>query len=813
MGACIIYGDDGCIWWLGESSIVKPCMSETVRYIGVEDAPGAPGIFPNWCNGNKQAVGTTLGPSRVWFTIGQGILNEVYYPRIDIPQIRDLGFIVSDGKEFWVEIKRLEQCVVEYESAGIPAVKIIHTHPRFTFTQRIVPEPNRDVILIEISLTGSSSLHPYVLLAPHLGGTGYDNTAEVVNYRNRKMLRAEQGPFGLALVAVNKNQQDAFDKCSAGYSGTSDGWQDFNKNDSMQWQYRQAGPGNVALTASLPKQATLALGFATSADAAATLAVSALLQPFEVVWQQQIDHWRTWHNHCHPLDKIDKNKSLSDDLYQQIKTSAMVLRTHQDQTFRGALVASLSIPWGEIGEERPGYHLVWPRDLVESAGALLALGSEIEAREILRYLIATQLEDGSWYQNQWLGGTPYWTGVQLDQIAFPVLLAGTLADRGALNGINVTDMVTRALSFIAINGPASPQDRWEENSGINTFTLSVCIAALVSGAQFLQISAEAFVLELADYWNERLESWTTVSTTELAKRFGVSGYYIRVTPLSTFSDDASLSRIQPIKNRKQDPELTIAEQVGVDFLQLVRYGLRDPNEPMIRDTLTLVDGMLRVELPQGPCWYRYTGDGYGEHSGGEPFDGTGQGRVWPLLTGERGHYELVKGNDALPYLRTMAAMTGGAGMFPEQVWDSPDLAKYKLYRGKPTGSAMPLAWAHAEFIKLAYSILEEYPIDRPEMVWARYRGHKPQIYIWYWSLQMPFKSLPAELRLGFCLPYPATVIWKVDDEKYQETLTSCPIPGVNIAHLQKFPAGIKRVLFRIVGNGWYKDKEYLLRII
>lgn len=785
--------------------------------VDIDEAPGAPGTPTNWCNSDKQAVGTTLGVSRIWFTVGQGILNEVYYPRIDIPQIRDMGFIIADGKGFWVEVKTLEDCDVHYHSAGVPAVTIVHRHPRFILTQRIVPEPNRDVVLLEVLLEGDAELHPYVLLAPHLGGTGSNNMAEVGDHRGRQMLWARQGPFGLALAAVDAQQQDAFAACSAGYSGVSDGWQDFNQHGQMRWQYRRATSGNVALTAVLPRRAVLALGFATSPQAAATLAVSSLLQPFDLIWTQQIDHWQQWHGNCHIHQKISSKSVLTDDLYAQLKTSAMVLRTHQDQSFRGAMVASLSVPWGHTGEERPGYHLVWPRDLVESAGALLALGAEVEAREILRYLIATQREDGSWYQNQWLGGKPYWTGVQLDQVAFPVLLAGTLADRDALDGIEVADMTQRALGFIAGHGPVSPQDRWEENSGVNTFTLSVCIAALVSGARFLPTSAESFVLELADYWNARLDEWTAVYDTELARQHGVRGYYLRIMPQSAFSDDNALSRIMAVKNRKSDPGLNATEQIGVDFLQLVRYGLREADAPLVRDTVKLVDALLRKEMPPGACWYRYTGDGYGEHRDGSAYDGTGFGRLWPLLTGERGHYELVAGADALPHLRTMVAMAGSAGMLPEQVWDSDAIAARRLYPGKPTGSAMPLAWSHAEYIKLACSILDGYPVDRPEPLWARYHGLTPETYLWYWSPQTPIRTLPSSQRLGFCLPRQARILWRAGKGKvkceYQEIATDDPGLGVHVARLPESPAGVDCLGFRITGDDWDDVAEHEVRVI
>ena len=450
------------------------------------DAPGHPGIAPTWTSSAKDMVGCAFSAPRLWFTTGFGILNEVYHPRADIPQIRDLGFIVADGKGFWVEVKRLCSYRSVQPEPGIPAVEIVHEHPRFNLRLRIAPDPQRDVLLIEVSLDGDGDLRPYALLAPHLGGTGNDNSAEACRYRGRKILWADQGPFALALAAVDDHQRDAWGIASAGYVGTSDGWQDFSSNGALTWQFDSAGPGNVALIGELPRRATLALGFGTSRESAATLAFSALTAPFAHAWQQHVDSWRAWQKRLHlPAD-------LPAAVRDEVATSAMVLRVHHDKTYSGALVASLSIPWGNSRDDIGGYHLVWPRDLVESAGALLALGEIDKARAILRYLIATQNEDGHWSQNQWLGGKPFWNGVQLDETGFPVLLAAALAERGALDAVEVRDMVFRALSFIASNGPCSDQDRWEEDPGINTFTLAVCIAALVAGAQFVEEPAPQF---------------------------------------------------------------------------------------------------------------------------------------------------------------------------------------------------------------------------------------------------------------------------------------------------------------------------------
>jgi glucoamylase len=719
-------------------------------------APGSPGIAPTWTSSAKDIVGCALGPSRVWFTLGFGIVNEVYYPRLDIPQIRDLGFIVADGCGFWVEVKRLQDYTLRLLAPGTPAIEIVHTHERFTLTLRVTPDAERDVLAIEVTLAGDAALRPYVLIAPRLGTEGRDNTAEIQRYGTRRVLAAEQGPFGIALAAVDEAQNDVFDAASAGYVGESDGWQDFHRNGALTWQYASAGPGNVALIGALPRKAVLGLGFGSSAQAAATLAISSLTQPFANLLERQIEDWRRWHARC--MERALLRSEDTNELADQFVVSSMVLRTHRDKTYPGAMTASLSVPWGNSRDDRGGYHLVWPRDLVQCATALLAFGAEEEGRNTLRYLIATQKSDGSWYQNQWLGGSPYWQGLQLDEVAFPVLLAASMAERDALNGIAVADMVHRALCFIAATGPSSPQDRWEENAGINCFTLSVCIAALVAGAEFLPQPAKEFALALADFWNDRIESWTAVRGTPLARQLGVDGYYIRVAPPEVPSDPESSQSILNLKNRRR-AAVPADEEIGIDFLQLVRFGLRGANDQLIRDSIKAVDALLKVDTPNGPAWHRYNGDGYGEHNDGRPFDGTGRGRAWPLLTGERGHYELAAGNDPKLYLKTMAAMAGPGGMMPEQVWDSAALPERRLFPGRPTGSAMPLAWTHAEFVKLMISRQLGYPFDRPAAVWRRYGGRRPEAKRAIWCLHAPIGRIEHGMALIIALPRAARIHW------------------------------------------------------
>jgi glucoamylase len=739
----------------------------------VTSAPGAPGIPPTWTSSAKDAVGTAIGTGRVWFSIGHGIVNEVYWPSVDHPQVRDVGFIVADGAGFWIEVKRLADRSVRTEEPGVPAVISEFVHPRFRLTLRICASTARDVLLVEAVLRplDGTTLRLYPLLAPHLGRTGTDNTARVVHGPLGPAIVAERRPYALALAS------SAFPgQASVGFVGSSDGWQDFDRNGAMTWVHTLAEGGNVAGMLELPAvgPATLALGFGGRAEQALAVATAALHEPFELHWERSRASWRSYQYGLHP-------PALPDDLVELYRSSAAVLRCHEDRAAPGAFIASLSIPWGDTGDDPGGYHLVWSRDLVESAGALLAIGDVESAARVFAYLAATQLPDGSWPQNQWVDGRSYWTGSQLDEAALPVLLAGALRDAGALQPRDdraplldreaVTRVVQSAVRFLVRNGPATSQDRWEEDAGLAPSTLAPVVAALVVGARFLAEPSATTVLETADAWNTEIERWTYATGTSLARAAGVEGTYLRVTSVAVLSGAPVDSEVA-IRNRPGDVARTPAtEMVSPDVLALVRFGLRRADDPRILATLAVVDATLRTETPSGPVWHRYSGDGYGETEAGEPFRGVGVGRGWPLLTGERGHHAVAAGLDALPYLRSMAAMAAGVGLFPEQVWDMDTRADMGLLPGRPTGSAMPLSWAHAEFLKLCHSWVSGVVSDLPLPVWERWQGQPPYQVRSSWRLAWPVSDLPDGQTLRIELLAPATVRWSADG---WETLHDVP---------------------------------------
>jgi glucoamylase len=719
-------------------------------------APASAARFPTWAPAAKDAVGTALGAPRLWFTIAQGIVTEVYYPRPDIPQLKDLGFIVADGAGFWVELRRLASYEVSWVDGVVPAITITHRHALFTLTLRICADPERDVLLVDFELEGKG-LGLYAIAAPRLGGDATRNEAAAALWCGWPVLWAQQGPFGLAIAAVDRAGAPALGRRSVGCVGESDGWQDFNRHGAMHWQYAEAGPGEVALTAALPACGTLALGISTSREAAATLARQSLLSGFAPAWRDYCDGWRHW------LARLawppEFARLLPAEIRTLVRRSVVVMQCHADRTFPGAMVASLSVPWGESSSSRGGYHLVWARDLVESAGALVAVGALTEARQVLVYLMATQQADGHWLQNQWLGGKPFWQGIQLDEAAFPVLLAAALADRDALGGLDVRDMVRRALAFVAREGPVSAQDRWEENTGINTFTLAVLIAALVEGSRFLDGREAECALMLADSWNARLDEWTWVRDTALAHALGVPGYYMRTAPADVLLHDGAKQEDLLIRNRAHGAGVAADEQLAIDCLQLARFGLRAADDPTMVASVRAIDALLRTETPLGPVWHRYNGDGYGEHEDGAPFDGTGKGRGWPLLTGERGHFALLAGDDPLPYLEAMRAMAGAGGLLPEQVWDSDPIPERGLRPGRPSGAAMPLVWAHGEFVKLALSVARGAPVDRPARTADRYRNRRPRLDYVLWRPGQRVSSQRPGQELRLMLPEPARVRW------------------------------------------------------
>ncbi|HSB53245.1 MAG TPA: glycoside hydrolase family 15 protein [Gemmatimonadales bacterium] len=773
-------------------------------------APGWPGIPGRWTSANKCGVGTALGGSAVWFTLSHGILNEIYAPRMDQAATRDLGLVVTAAGGFFSEEKRHADHETSCPVPGVPFYRLTNTctYGRYRIEKEIITDPARPVVLQRIRFTPlRGSLEDYrlfTLLSPHLDNHGAGNTGRVAEYKGVPALFATRDGHALCLIS-----SAGFRARSVGFVGVSDGWQDLRQHGELSWKYTLAEDGNVALTGELDAgdgELVLALGHGRTAEEAACQARASLAEGFEPLLGAYISEWERWQQ---GLWRAPDRPLFA--------TSTMVVKTHQSKHIPGAILASLAVPWGfaKGDGDLGGYHLVWPRDMVEAAGGLLAAGAKSEAREALVYLETTQEADGHWPQNMWSDGRYYWHGVQMDETALPILLVDLARRSGALEDQDRSarrfwPMVRRAAAFLAQSGPVTQQDRWEEDGGYTPFTLAAEIAALLAAADLAELAGEPalapYLRETADGWYDCIDRWLFVRGARLAREVGVDGYYMRITPADVEDGD----EVVAIKNRQPGESAGRADAIiSADALALVRFGLRAADDPRIRDTVRVIDALLRVELPAGPSWHRYNGDGYGEQEDGGPFDGTGIGRVWPLLTGERAHFALARGDraEAERLLGTMERLAGDGGLLPEQSWDSPDIPERELYFGRPAGSAMPLVWAHAEYLKLARGLADGRVFDTPPQTVERYLKRGTRSTLVHWRFNHKIRELPPGRTLRVETLAPAVIHWSTDGWRTaRDAPTRDSGLGVHLADLPTpaLPAG-SEILFTFYwpeGDRW-----------
>lgn len=740
-----------------------------------QEAFGWPGIPARWTRGDKEGVGTAYhSASLVWFTLSQGILNEIYFPKVDSPQVRDLQFLVGDGETFLHEEKRDLLHTVDLLDPNALGYRVTSSDPdgRYRIVKEIIADPHLSAVLIRTTVKANRAvlkkLRLFVLLAPHLEGRGAGNSAAKATVAGKELLVAFRDQTCLALGATIP-----FIRSSCGYVGVSDGWMDLKDNLRMDWTFDFARDGNVAmmgeLDLSVSRSFTLGLAFGFGFHAATTTLLQALGIPFSEQRQRFQEQWRRIYCQTVPINKV------SEDGGRLCRISHNLLLAHEDKTYPGALIASLSIPWGEEqGDEEGigGYHLVWTRDLCQSAMALLASGNTATPYSALIYLAASQQPDGGFHQNFWIDGQPHWRGIQLDEVAFPILFAWQVENFGAMREFDPYPMILRAAHYLIRQGPATPQERWEESSGFSPSTLAVNIAALICAADFARRREDpetaAFLEDYADFLESHVESWTV--TTEGSLVPGISTHYIRIHPVDLSDPEASENPNQgtlALHNQPPGEPIHYRAKDIVDggFLELVRYGIRKASDPMIVDSVAVVDKILGVETPFGPCWHRYNHDGYGQRPDGGAYLGWGKGRAWPLLTGERGHYELSAGISVRHLIQAMELFASSGGMLPEQVWDEPDRPEKGMFLGRPTGSAMPLMWAHAEYIKLLWSASQGKVFDQPAPVAERYLNRKGRKDLEIWKFNRQVQTVRKGQTLRIQSPTLFRLHWTSDEWK------------------------------------------------
>jgi glucoamylase len=639
----------------------------------------AQGVDAHWPTAAKNGFGTsTSGTSRVWFTLANGVMTEVFFPTLDVPNVQTLQLQVAIGGKIETELDdtfhRVEPTPNALTFRQINKAK----NGQYTITKTYITDPRRNTVLIDVDFDSRARGQLSVYYDPSLNNSGMHDSA---------------WSEGDALLAVDGNKASALIP-SCGFA-----------------EVTGRAQGNVVQIGQLKrKQCTLALGFGETPAQAASTARLSLARGFHAIRR---DYESGWQRYVATLPRIAKHQ-------RQFNMAAMVLKGLEDKTFRGASIASPSTPWGGgPNANEPtvsGYHAVWARDLYHVATAFDAIGSRATALRLLDYLFRVQQKsDGSFPQNSWVDGRSIGGGLQMDQVSLPLVLAYQLARNDKTTWAR---HIKPAADFIVRRGPRTDQDRWEEKPGYSPATIAAEIAGLVCAAEIASINRDTSsakkYLDTADNWAENVEKWTVTGTGHTAR-----GYYLRITEDDDPNDGA--------KMEINSSSLVVDERKILDagFLELVRLGVKDPRDPLIVESLALIDQMISVKTPVGEAWYRYNHDAYGETLDGGKYDGrNGVGRLWTLLTGERGEYEIAAGDlaGACKRLDTMAGFANDGLMIPEQVWDLKRVPNDAFRFGAGTGSATPLAWSMAQFIRLAMNIERGRNRETPRVVWERYVG-------------------------------------------------------------------------------------------
>ena len=695
-------------------------------------APGAPGESTPWTEADKDGFGTsTTTGSKVWHTLDDGRLTEVYYPNLGTPSIHDLELIVTDGKTFAQRDSDAPGRTVALTDPRSLTYRQVITRPgRYRLTKTYVTDPARDALVVDVrfeSLDGGVYT-VYARLDPALDNGAMDDSGSTFD----SSVVATDGRVASSLLA-----QPSFRKLSSGYAGTaSDGWRDLSSDYDMDFTYRSAPNGNVVQTAETAltgkpggQSLTLAVGFARGSTRDAWgVARAALNGGFATASSAYAAGWHGY------LAGLKPRPASASGIAQDYDVSVMTLAASEDKTYGGGYIASPSMPWvwadpTKIENPSGAYHLVWSRDLYQIATALLAAGDRGGAERSLDYLFDRQQKaDGCFPQNSTIDGKEHWTNLQLDQVAFPIVLAWQLGRRDATT---YKQHVEPAVQCILANGPETQQERWENQGGWSPATIASEIAGLICAADLARANGDGQAAKAwektADEWYANVDDWTYTTTGP----YGSGDYFLRITkdanPNASTAYNIGDSGPAAIDQRKV---------VDTSFLELVRLGVKRTNDPQILSTLAVTDAQLGVDTPNGRFWHRFDFDGYGEQKDGSqwnfgfPSNQTEDwsqnvtiGRIWPIFAGERGEYEVAAGRGpaAAAHLAAMANAGNEGRMIPEQVWDQfPPSGSAGFPRGEATLSASPLAWSHAQLVRLAWSIDGGRPVERPRIVACRY---------------------------------------------------------------------------------------------
>jgi len=742
----------------------------------VRTEPDVPDRRARWTTGEKYGVGTAADhgaadPSRVWFTLTEGAVTEARFPRVDLMNLRTLDFLVSARDEEYTVRTHSEagedadtvERRVEPTASDALLFRHVFTEPgdgrghEWELTVEYATDPEHDALVADVAFAADDGTEYDVFAVADvaLTNTGTDDRALRLGEPGRHHLAARDptaytGETGDPLlvdedgegysVALAMTATGWFDWATVGVAG-SDRLRELFADGTLPEPRESIDDENVVLVGRLGAGEAVggevALGFSRAADTAGALgeADGALERGYETVRAAYADGWRSFLGDRELPDSVAGDAALAD----QYRTALMSLLAVSDKTYHGASIASPSVPWGEaVTADEPkgyGYNFVWSRDLYQVFTVFEAVDMLEVAADQLAYIYAYQQDEAGFIpQNTYVNGITRWGGEQMDNISFPQVMAYQLYERGlGFDDVEYDyEHVRRSADYVARYGPDTGQERWEEESGYSPSSIATEIAGLACAAKLAVETghdADALVwLALADRWADGVDDWT--ATTTGTERHDHTPYYVRVTR----DGDPDAGHLRTLAN--DGPTLDERDVIDAGFLELVRLGIKPADDPVVRNSVRTVDETIRVDAGSAAGFYRYNGDGYGERARGDvggpwSVEHKGKGRLWPLLTGERGEYELHREApelDPADCLRAIQEFANSGRMIAEQVWDRQHATDYDWEFGEGTGSATPLAWSMAQYVRLAHGVGAGEPVETPAFVDERYRErglHEP----------------------------------------------------------------------------------------
>ncbi|MGA2828120.1 MAG: glycoside hydrolase family 15 protein [Streptosporangiaceae bacterium] len=696
-----------------------PGLARAAPAAAAGSAPGAPGSDATWNESNVTGFADSLGAgSKVWYTLGNGELENVLYPETDNPDTSGLQYIVTNGSSFASTETSGTSHTTSLVDPQSPVWQQVNKagNGDFTITKTYIADPSRSVVLVQTTFDNltSSPLNLYADYHPQLDNDGMGNTGGTDATSGD--LVASNGPVSSALAS-----SAGFSQTTSGYVGSaSDGESELTSGYALSSTYSSAPTGgHIDQVAQIPVAAsgsttfTLALAFDSSQSAAVSDASASLAAGFSSLESSFEAGWHSWFAGLHaPPASVTGSPGLE----TQYNVSLMDVKADEDKTYTGAFVAAPTVPWGasvsaDTGTGTSGahgYHAVWTRDEYEMATALLAAGDTADAQAALSYILSYEAEsNGAVKQNTWLNGTAVFGSTQMDEVADPIILAYQLGDTGSSYWATLKNLA----NYLVANGPYTPEERWEEIGGYSPSTMAAEIAGLLCAASLAEANGDttgaATYQSTAQSWASEVDSLTYTTNGP----YGSGSYYLRITPDGQPNAGTSIG----IANGGGSHDDRTVVDAG--FLELVRLGVKPASATDITNSISVVDSQIEVSTPEGPVWHRYSFDGYGETASGGDYTGSGVGNPWPVLSGERGEYDVADGNlsGAQSLLQTMAGAANGGYQIPEQVWGG-STGTGGFTFGRPDNSSTPLMWAMAQYARLAIDISAGTDVDTPAVV-------------------------------------------------------------------------------------------------